>query len=107
MKCINNTLIILCILFISCNIQITGNHLSYMKFRNYVLRTLMSKEYINFKKMLEVQNIKIRYLKNITSKTLLKIYDTGLSKYYDLDIAYNSLSEDDKIILETVLSLLY
>ena len=49
MKYINNTLIILCILFISCNIKITGNHLSYMKFRNYVLRTLMSKEYIDFK----------------------------------------------------------
>jgi CRISPR/Cas system-associated endonuclease Cas3-HD len=78
-----------------------------MKFRNYSLRLLLSDEYAGLKKIIEVQNIKIKYLKNITSKKLLKIYDKALSNYYDVNIMYNKLSEDEKTILETVLSLCY
>lgn len=103
----NIKLIIISILFISCNIKIKGDYTNYMKFRNYALRTLLSKEYNDFKKIIEIQNIKIRYLKNITSKKILKMYDKGLSVYYDSICQYNSLSEDEKIILETVLSLAY
>jgi hypothetical protein len=78
-----------------------------MKFRNYSLRILLSDEYAAFKKMIESQNIKIKYLKNITSKKLLKIYDKALSKYYDVNIVYNTLTEDEKTIFETILSLCY
>ena len=100
-------LIMLCILFISCDAEITGHYPNYMKFRNYALRLLISEEYDGFKKMLASQNIKIKYIKNITSKKLLKIYDKALSTYYDGVIHYNSLSEDDKTIIETILSLSY
>jgi hypothetical protein len=78
-----------------------------MKFRNYTLRLLISEEYYSFKKILAAQNIKIKYLKNITSKKILKIYDKALSTYYDGLINYNTLSEDDKTIIETILSLSY
>jgi hypothetical protein len=57
--------------------------------------------------MIEIQNIKIKYLKNITSKTLLKIYDSGLSAYYDINVQYKSLTEDEKTIMETILTLCY
>ena len=87
---ISNILIIIFILFLSCNFEIKGDRNTYMKFRNYTLRALMSQEYSNLKKMIEHQNIKIKYLKNITSKKLLKIYDVGLSKYYDINFKYNS-----------------
>lgn len=98
---------ILCVLLISCNTEIKGNYSEYMKFRNSALRILISKEYYNLKKILLVQNIKLKYLKNISSKKLLKIYDKALSKYYDCNINYSSLSEDDKTIIETILSLSY
>jgi len=100
-------IIMLCILFIVCDIKIEGNHNSYMKFRNYTLRLLVSDEYAALKKMIAIQNVKIRYLKNITSKKMLKLYDKCLSKYYDANIAYNSLSEDELLMLETILSLCY
>ena len=100
-------LIIMCILFISCNAEIKGSYPGYMKFRNYALRLLVSEDYYKFKKLLTTQNIKIRYLKNITSKKLLKMYDKALSAYYDSVINYSSLSEDDKTIIETILSLSY
>ena len=103
----NNLAIILCILFLTCNIEIRGNYNSYMKFRNQTLRLLLSEDYSSFKKLIEVQNIKIKYLKNITSKNLLRIYDKALSKYYDVNILYNSLTDDEKNILEAVLSLCY
>jgi len=100
-------LIMLCILFISCNAEITGHYASYMKFRNYTLRMLLSDEYYAFKRILACQNIKIKYIKNITSKKLLKMYDKALSTYYDGVMNYNSLSDDDKTIIETILSLSY
>lgn len=107
MKATINIIIVIFILFVSCDIQIKGDMNTYMKFRNYALRSLMSKEYSDLKRMIEIQNIKIKYLKNITSKTLLKIYDSGLSMYYDINVQYNSLSEDEKTIIEIILSLCY
>lgn len=103
----NIKLIVICILFISCGIEIKGDYTNYMKFRNYALRTLLSKEHDGFKRIIEIQNIKIKYLKNITSKKIIKLYDSGLSAYYNLNVQYNSLSEDEKTILETILSLCY
>ena len=100
-------LIILCILFISCNAEIKGSYPGYMKFRNYALRLLISEDYNKLNRMFATQNIKIRYLKNITSKKLLKLYDKALSAYYDSVINYSSLSEDDRTIIETILSLSY
>jgi hypothetical protein len=100
-------LIILSILFISCNAEIKGSYPGYMKFRNYALRLLMSEDYNNLNRMIASQKIKIRYLKNITSKKILKIYDKALSKYYDSVINYSALSEDDKTIIETILSMSY
>jgi len=67
-------LIILSILFISCNAEIKGSYPEYMKFRNHALRILISEDYYKIKKMMMAQNTKIRYLKNITSKKILKIY---------------------------------
>ena len=100
-------LIILCILFISCNTEIKGNYPGYIKFRNYALRVLISEDYYKLNKMFATQTIKIRYLKNITSKKILKLYDKALSCYYDSVINYSSLSENDKTIIETILSLSY
>jgi hypothetical protein len=100
-------LIILCILFISCNAEIKGSYPGYMKFRNYALRLLISEDYNKLNKMFASQKVKIKYLKNITSKKILKIYDKALSKYYDSIINYSSLSEDDKTIIETILSMSY
>jgi hypothetical protein len=78
-----------------------------MKFRNNMLRVMVSDRYIPLKRMIEIQNIKIKYIKNITSKKILKMYDKCLSQYYDISFNYNSLSEDDKTIIETILSLCY
>ena len=100
-------LVVICILFISCNVQIKGDYTSYMKFRNNMLRVLISERYYPLKKMIEIQNIKIKYIKNITSKEILKLYDKCLSQYYDINITYNSLSEDDKTIIETIMSMCY
>jgi hypothetical protein len=100
-------LIIICVLFISCNVQIKGDHASYMKFRNNILRVLVSHRYHPLKRMIEIQNIKIKYMKNISSKKILRLYDKCLSYYYDTTITYNSLSEHDKTIIETILSLCY
>jgi len=100
-------LIILSILFISCNAEIKGSYHCYMKFRNYALRLLMSEDYNKLNKMVASQKIKIKYLKNITSKKILKLYDKAFSKYYDSVINYSSLSEDDKTIIETILSMSY
>ena len=100
-------LLLICVLFISCNVEIKGDHSSYMKFRNNMLRVMMSDRYIPFKRMIEIQNIKIKYIKNITTKKILKMYDKCLSQYYDACINYNSLSEEDKTIIETILSMCY
>ena len=100
-------LIIICVLFISCNIQIKGDHASYMKFRNNMLRVLISDRYYPLKRMIEIQNIKVKYIKNITSKKILKLYDRCLSQYYDTIITYNRLSEEEKTIIETILSMCY
>lgn len=100
-------LLLICILFISCNVQIKGDYSGYMKFRNNMLRVLVSDRYYPFKRIIEIQNIKMKYIKNITSKQILKMYDKCLSQYYDTSITYNSLSEEDKTIIETILSLCY
>jgi len=100
-------LILICVLFISCNVQIKGDTTTYMKFRNNMLRILVSDRYHPLKRMIENQNIKIKYIKNITSKKILKLYDKCLSQYYDISVTYNSLSEDDKTIIETILSMCY
>jgi len=100
-------LIMICILFISCNAEIKGSYPDYMKFRNHALRILISEDYYKFKKMIITQNIKIKYLKNITTKKILRMYDKALSAYYDSVVNYSSLSEDDRTIIETILSLSY
>lgn len=103
----NVILLLVCILFISCNVQIKGDRSVYMKFRNNMLRVLVSDRYYPLKRMIEYQKIKMKYIKNITSKKILKMYDKCLSQYYDINITYNTLSEDDKTILETIMSLCY
>ena len=100
-------LLLICVLFISCNVEIKGDYSSYMKFRNNMLRIMVSDRYIPFKRMIEIQNVKIKYIRNITSKQILKMYDKCLSHYYDTSINYNSLSEEDKTIIETILSMCY
>jgi len=48
----------------------------------------------------------IQRAKNLIKSTML-IYNRALSKYYELNEKYYSLSENDKILLETILSLTY
>ena len=78
-----------------------------MKFRNNMLIVLISDSYYPLKRMIEIQNIKVKYIKNITSKKILKLYDRCLSQYYDTIITYNRLSEEEKTIIETILSMCY
>ena len=51
-------LIILCILFISCNTEIKGNYPGYIKFRNYALRVLISEDYYKLNRVLDQLMIK-------------------------------------------------
>jgi hypothetical protein len=69
----------------------------YLITRNNFLRALLtSKEYK-----------KTKMLINKTSYICDNIYNKILSGYYDLNGKYHSLSEDDKTIIETIISLCY
>jgi len=68
--------------------------------RNTALRVYLSNEYI--KTQFILKNIKI-FTKHIYTKINQKL----LSKYYDTCRYYYSASEEDKTLIETVISLCY
>lgn len=92
------------LLFIAVNLIGLVNSISNNKYplmaRNTALRILLSNEYKKTEFILK--NIKIfsKYIyEKIQSKTI--------SKYYDICGHYYSMSEDDKTMIETIVSLCY
>ena len=69
----------------------------YLMTRNNLLRTLLS----------TTEYRKTRVLLNKTTDLYNNIYNKILSMYYDTNGKYYSLSEDDKTIIETIISLCY
>ena len=69
----------------------------YLMTRNSVLRTLLS----------TTEYKKTRILLKKTNELYNNIYNKILSIYYDSNYKYHSLSEDDKTIIETIISLCY
>jgi hypothetical protein len=92
------------LLFMAVNLiglvnSVNNNNYSLMA-RNTALRILLSNEYKKTEFVLK--NIKI-FSKYIVEK----IHQKTLSKYYDVCGFYYSMAEDDKTMIEAVVSLCY
>ena len=72
-----------------------------LRFRNTLLRVYISS---NKKKTITEYSNKIAF--KIKTKTT-DYYNKLVSKYYDLSLFYNSLTDEEKEIIETILSLCY
>ena len=94
------------LLFIAVNLiglvnSVNNNNNNYsLMARNTALRIVLSKEYK--KTEFVVKNIKTfsKYIYN-------KIQQKSLSKYYDVCSYYYSMAEDDKTMIEAIVSLCY
>jgi predicted solute-binding protein len=93
------------LLFIAVNLiglvnSVNNNNNYQLMVRNTALRVLLSNEYK--KSQFILRNMKI-FSKHIYTK----IHDKILSKYYDTCAFYYSISEDDKTMMEAIISLCY
>jgi hypothetical protein len=92
------------LLFIAVNLIGLVNSVNNNKYplmaRNTALRFLLSNEYK--KSVFVLKNVKIfsKYIYN-------KIQQKTLSKYYEICGFYYSMTEDDKTMIETIVSLCY
>lgn len=98
-------LLVLSILFITCNAEISGNNTRYLKFRNLALRKILTDDYKQMRKILDLRHLK--NTKYLSRDKIIRIYDKLISKYYDASGEYYKLSEEDKSILEFIFSLTY
>jgi len=81
--------------------KIVSEKLYSLRFRNTLLRLYISTDK---KKLCNECSKKIALN---TKSNLKKYYEKLLSKYYDLNLFYNTLSEEEKAIIETILSFCY
>ena len=72
----------------------------FLMLRNSALRVLISREFQKYKNRLYITN-------RVTKKNASTYYNSLISKYYCISYDYYSLSEDDKTIIETIISLAY
>ena len=79
------------LLFMYC-IQI-ANAINHIAFRNSFLRVIISNDYKKTKNTFRIM------------KTFL--YNKTISAYYDISHYYYTLSEDDKTLIESIISLGY
>jgi hypothetical protein len=93
------------LLFIAINLiglvnSATNNYNYPLMARNTALRFILSNEYKKTEFIVKNLNIFKKYIyEKIQSKTI--------SNYYDLCVHYYSMTEDDKTILENIISLCY
>jgi hypothetical protein len=93
------------LLFIAVNliglVNSASNNYKYpLMARNTALRFILSNEYKKTEFIVKNFNIFKKYIYE-------KIQRKTISKYYDLWVHYYSLTEDDKTILENIISLCY
>jgi hypothetical protein len=74
----------------------TNGEKSYLRFRNSILRIYIA----SGKKKYELIN-------EYSNKIVEKVKNKVINKYYDLNIYYNSLSEEEKTFLDFIISLYY
>jgi hypothetical protein len=82
-------------------IHISADKTYNLRFRNALLRVYISSD---------KKRIINEYSNKIIVKTKSKFneyYNKLLSKYYDVSLFYNSLTDEEKEILETIISLCY
>ncbi len=89
--------IILLNLFMLNNLHANGEK-SYLRFRNSILRIYIASD--KNKKKYELIN-------EYSNKIVEKVKNKVINKYYDLNIYYNSLSEEEKTFLDFIISLYY
>jgi len=87
--------IILLNLFMLNNLHANGEK-TYLRFRNSILRIYIA----SGKKKYELIN-------EYSNKIVEKVKNKVINKYYDLNIYYNSLSEEEKTFLDFIISLYY
>jgi hypothetical protein len=84
----------------------------YLMARNKYLRLYIANNK-NKDKLLSLIKIKEKsenYLHNMKNIAFIKInilYNSILSKYYDINLFYYSLSDEDKLLIDSVISLCY
>jgi hypothetical protein len=72
-----------------------------IRFRNMLLRIYISSDK---KKVINEYSNKIAIK---TKNKVVTYYNKGLSKYYDYNLFYNTLTEEEKTIIEAIISLCY
>jgi hypothetical protein len=93
--------VLFCIIYFIAKIKYVNAEQSYLRFRNSLLRI-----YVATDKKQQIREYSYKILKK--SKTKLEdIYNYSLSKYYDLNLLYNNLTEEEKVLIDSVISLCY
>uniref|UniRef100_A0A6C0IDX0 Uncharacterized protein n=1 Tax=viral metagenome TaxID=1070528 RepID=A0A6C0IDX0_9ZZZZ len=93
------------LLFIAVNLiglvnSVNNNNNYSLMARNSALRIVLSKEYKKTEFVLKNMKVFSKYI-------YYKIQQKTLSKYYDICGFYYSMAEDEKTMIETIVSLCY
>ena len=82
-------------LFVVTNFYANGEK-SYLRFRNSILRIYIASD-----------KDKYNVTKEYSNKMMQKIKTKLTKKYYDLNIYYNTLTEEEKTLLDFIISLTF
>ena len=82
-------------LFVVTNFYANGEK-SYLRFRNSILRIYIASD-----------KDKYTVTKEYSNKMMQKIKTKLTKKYYDLNIYYNTLTEEEKTLLDFIISLTF
>lgn len=87
--------VLLFYLIISNNFYANGEK-SYLRFRNSILRIYIASDKNRF-----------HIINDYSKKIIQKIKNKVTNKYYDLNLFYNSLSDEEKEFIDFIISLCY
>ena len=96
-----NCLVLISIIYLICKIKYVTSEKSYLRFRNSFLRIYIAN---NRKDKIS------EYTHKIYKKTKNKLHDLhqySLTKYYDMNLFYNSLTDDERELVDAIISLCY
>ena len=93
--------VLFCVIYLIVKIKCISNEKSYLRFRNSLLRIYIAS---NKKEKATEYSVKII---NKSKNKFSDYYQCTISKYYDLSLFYNTLTEDEKEIIDKIISLCY
>lgn len=89
------------VIYLIAKIKYVNSERSYLRFRNSLLRI-----YIASNKKEAIHGYSNKILNKAINK-LEDIYHYSLSKYYDYNLIYNNLTEEERTLIDAIISLCY